>query len=800
MRIQRHTKKTNKFSFKNLLLGIVIFCSWNTQAQNEFDIRFALDTVDCTAQTVCYEVQLRSSNATTWGLAGQNYRLYYNSALISWQTGTSLLPSSYQNFTLVQDAQNVDADHINGNLNFEADLGFLNYAIDLNDVGAGGIDLPSDGTWIPTTQLCFDIVDPVLLTDPSTCLEIVWARDGMTNEYALSFVEISEWVGPNVTTPAVGDIYDDLDPTDGEASCFETSCAVLSTEYDIRLDFDSLDCINSVVCYNVQIRDPNGSGWGLAGQNYRIYYDAALASWQSGISTLGSAYQDFTLIQDIQGVNATTPSGNLSFEDSLSFLNYTMDLIDPGVGGINLPSDSSWLTTSQLCFTVAPILLNDPGTCLEAVWARDGLTNEYATSFVEISEWVAVNDTEMANGALYDDLESSDGDASCFTQGCEETEYDIRLTFDTLDCINNLACYNVQLRDPNNAGWGLAGQNYRLYYDASLASWISGVSVLGGSYQDFTLIQDIQGVNAFTPSGNLSFEDSLSFLNYTMDLIDPSVGGINLPSDTSWLTTSQLCFEVSPVLLNDPGTCLEAIWARTGLTDEYATSFVEVSEWVAVNDTEMANGAFYDDLESSDGDASCFPNSCLFDFGDLADTSAATGTGDYQTLLANDGPRHLIISSLNIGTTVDDETDGIQSNLADGDGADEDGFSFPTTLNIAPNNTIQLPLSIINTSGSTAHFEAWIDWNGDGDFDDPGEMIFDLSDDGAGDFGMSFISVLVPADAVQNQDLGARFRLSNEDNMTPLGVVGSGEVEDYLIQVECPSPICIPLKVTVKRS
>ena len=77
------------------------------------------------------------------------------------------------------------------------------------------------------------------------------------------------------------------------------------------------------------------AGWGLAGQNYRIYYDASLASWQSGVSTLGGSYQNFTLIQDIQGVNANTPSGNLSFEDSLSFLNYTMELIDPGMGGIN---------------------------------------------------------------------------------------------------------------------------------------------------------------------------------------------------------------------------------------------------------------------------------------------------------------------------------------------------------------------------------------------------------------------------------------------------------------------------------
>jgi hypothetical protein len=599
--------KRNFINFKCFIVSLGLFFCGNTQAQNDFDIRFMLDTVDCVQQTACYKVQVRSSNGTAWGLAGQNYRLYYNSALASWQSGTSLLPNTYQNFDLVQDVQNLNADHINGNLSFEADLGFLNYAIDLNNVATGGVTLPADGSWVSTTELCFSL-DPSVLNDVGTCFEIVWARDGMTNEYALSFVEISEWVGPNNTTPAVGVVYDDLDPTDGEASCFQTSCIVLVTEYDIRLDFDSIDCINNLACYNVQIRDPNLTGWSLAGQNYRIYYDASLASWQSGVSLLPTSYENFTLQQDLQNLNAVTPSGNLAFENTLSFLNYSMDLIDPGVGGINLPVDGSWLTTSQLCF------------------------------------------------------------------------------------------------------------------------------------------------------------------------------------------------DVEPILLNDPGTCLEAIWARTGLTDEYATSFVEISEWVAINDTEMANGALYDDLESSDGDASCFPTSCLFDLGDLADTSATTNSGDYQTLLANNGPRHLIIPTLKIGSLIDNELDGAQSNMADGDGADEDGFSFPVTLNISPNNTIQLPLQVNNTSGSTAHYEAWIDWNGDGDFDDTDEMIFDLSDDGAGDFGMSFISIAIPSGAIQNQDLGARFRLSNQDNMTPNGTITSGEVEDYIIQVECPTDTCVPIKLTIKRS
>jgi len=43
-----------------------------------------------------------------------------------------------------------------------------------------------------------------------------------------------------------------------------------------------------------------------------------------------------------------------------------------------------------------------------------------------------------------------------------------------------------------------------------------------------------------------------------------------------------------------------------------------------------------------------------------------------------------------------------------------------------------------------------------------------------------------------NNLLGFRIRLSNEDNMTPNGHIYSGEVEDYLIDVNCPPSICLP--------
>ncbi len=185
-----------------------------------------------------------------------------------------------------------------------------------------------------------------------------------------------------------------------------------------------------------------------------------------------------------------------------------------------------------------------------------------------------------------------------------------------------------------------------------------------------------------------------------------------------------------------------------------------------------------------------------YDWGDLPDTSPATASLNYQTLNSNDGPAHVVIDGLYIGSTVDVEILGQASTDALGDGTDEDGFNFNNSLNITPGSVLNLPLNIVNTTGTVAHFEMWIDWNGDGDFDDAGEMVANLSDDGAGNFGPTTLPVTVPANAVENQQIGVRARLSHTNNMTPYGIVDAGEVEDYLIQISCETPICLPVSFT----
>ncbi|MCA9162928.1 MAG: hypothetical protein KDA62_08105, partial [Planctomycetales bacterium] len=180
------------------------------------------------------------------------------------------------------------------------------------------------------------------------------------------------------------------------------------------------------------------------------------------------------------------------------------------------------------------------------------------------------------------------------------------------------------------------------------------------------------------------------------------------------------------------------------------------------------------------------------DFGDAPDV--------YGTLLASNGPHHLITPGVFLGANVDAELDGQPSADATGDNTnggttsppgDEQGVDFDQPLQ--PGGVTSLEVSA-NVSG---YLSAWIDFNADGDFADAGEKIagpgalgFPIAVHAIG-AGPNRISFLVPPDAVVGNTF-ARFRFTTDSgDLTPTGVLlggvePDGEVEDYQITIEPP--------------
>jgi len=128
---------------------------------------------------------------------------------------------------------------------------------------------------------------------------------------------------------------------------------------------------------------------------------------------------------------------------------------------------------------------------------------------------------------------------------------------------------------------------------------------------------------------------------------------------------------------------------------------------------------------------------------------------------------------------LDAETDGAPSQLAIGDdhdsNDDEQGVLFPCCME--PGGTARVQIDV-----SAAGFvNAWIDFDGDGDWGDSGEQILT---DHAVAAGWNEISYAVPSGA-EIPLTYARVRFTSYDTAGTLGVTGQandGEVEDYWVE------------------
>ena len=111
---------------------------------------------------------------------------------------------------------------------------------------------------------------------------------------------------------------------------------------------------------------------------------------------------------------------------------------------------------------------------------------------------------------------------------------------------------------------------------------------------------------------------------------------------------------------------------------------------------------------------------------------------------------------------------------------DKDGVIIAA---LVPGASTEITLAVTGAG----YLNAWIDWNIDGDFNDPGEQIItDLQDDGELDtanpnLGTITVSIPVPASSIGLSY--ARFRWSKDPGITATGQALEGEVEDYQVLI-----------------
>jgi SdrD B-like domain/GEVED domain/PKD-like domain len=165
----------------------------------------------------------------------------------------------------------------------------------------------------------------------------------------------------------------------------------------------------------------------------------------------------------------------------------------------------------------------------------------------------------------------------------------------------------------------------------------------------------------------------------------------------------------------------------------------------------------------------------------------------YKTDQASDGPRHLMIPNLKLGTNIDTETNGAPATTgspATGDDTaaspdDEDAIaSFPPISVHKIGQTITVNVKATNNTGTAAQMITWIDFDRNGIFDASEGILTNVPN------GSNDVSFPVTFTVPNNVDAGityARVRLANSGLSTANagGLVTSGEVEDYNLMIDC---------------
>jgi|GEM_PF-1382999 len=164
------------------------------------------------------------------------------------------------------------------------------------------------------------------------------------------------------------------------------------------------------------------------------------------------------------------------------------------------------------------------------------------------------------------------------------------------------------------------------------------------------------------------------------------------------------------------------------------------------------------------------------DWGDAPD-------GPYPTLLASVGASHIIDPDVFMGDFIDGEGDGQPTVDAMGDDNnpaigpdDEDGVEFMWPISAGNPCKVKVKASV-----SDAYLNAWVDFDGNGDWDGADEQIFD--DEPLLVVGDNILNFKVPKGAVPGATY-ARFRFSHQLGISYRGQAYDGEVEDYIVEVD----------------
>ena len=218
-----------------------------------------------------------------------------------------------------------------------------------------------------------------------------------------------------------------------------------------------------------------------------------------------------------------------------------------------------------------------------------------------------------------------------------------------------------------------------------------------------------------------------------------------------------------------------------------------------------ATGTYFSNtVITSNNDGTICPTVAInVDFGDAPDVDAQTGPYNYNTLLANNGPRHQIRTGLYLGHLITSENDAYQNPTATGDdlvlGIQDDALTLPLTPISPLDTSYSLTVEVTNETGVDANLYGWIDFNQNGIFEEL-EAATAIVPSGSGLQTANLVFLVPPGITMHSGSTFIRLRLTTDvltnsqtevQDDRSVGPASDGEVEDYILGVDIAADVAV---------
>ncbi len=158
--------------------------------------------------------------------------------------------------------------------------------------------------------------------------------------------------------------------------------------------------------------------------------------------------------------------------------------------------------------------------------------------------------------------------------------HDVELRFTNNTVIGDKLYIDVEMR-ASSYEFSLADHNIRAYYDNTQMR-LNAVEANRPDLYSTPKYNEVSTNGQEIDINRLPFDDHMTFVNLSVLLNDKNQAGEHIT--TEWTALYTMEFE----LVNESND-IHLAWAMEGVTDAYATAFVQVSEWLGPNKIQSKN-------------------------------------------------------------------------------------------------------------------------------------------------------------------------------------------------------------------